>query len=163
MKHHILALIIAASPVLADDPSLTGNYSGVVACERTENGSPGVFLLNLDIRVRQNGDRLDIATWTAEDEALQRRTASLYSGKAAVANGQVSGYVAACRPDFEYIETIRIIPSIETTTDFSFAADTVFVTEALPGREGILIVESCRWIMTRNSTDVPEMETCNGN
>ncbi len=163
MRHAYLALIIAASPVLAEAPSLTGTYSGAVACERTENGLPGVFLLNLDIRVHQNGDRLDIATWTAEDEALQRRTASLYAGKAAVANGQVSGYVAACRPDFEYIETIRILPTASTTEDFSFAADTIFVTEALPGREGHLIVESCRWVMTRTSTEVPEMETCSGN
>ena len=162
MRHLIPVLIIAGSPVLADDPSLTGTYSGVVACERTENGLPGVFQLDLDIRVRQNGDRLDIATWTAEDEELQRRTASLYSGKVSVANGQVSGYAAVCRPDFEYIETVRIIPSVETAVDFSFAADTVFVTEALPGREGHLIVESCRWVMTRNSTEVPEMETCSG-
>ena len=163
MKYLSPALMIAAFPVLADDPSLTGTYSGVVACERTENGLPGVFLLNLDIRVHQNGNRLDIATWTAEDETLQRRAASLYSGKAAVANGQVSGYVAACRPDFEYIETIRIVPSVKTTADFGFAADTVFVTEALPGREGYLIVESCRWVMTRNSTEVPEMEKCSEN
>ncbi|MEM9360395.1 MAG: hypothetical protein AAGB04_29815 [Pseudomonadota bacterium] len=163
MRHLIPALLIVASPVLADDLSLTGTYSGVVACERTENGLPGIFRLDLDIRVRQSGDRLDVATWTAEDEALQRRTASLYSGKAVAANGQVSGYLTACRPDFEYVETIRILPTVKTQADFGFAADTIFVTESLPGREGHLIVESCRWIMTRNSTDVPEMQTCSGN
>jgi len=124
---------------------------------------PSVFQLNLDIRVLQNGDRLDIATWTAEDEELQRRSASLYTGKAVVANGQVSGYATTCRPDFDYIETIRIVPSVETSGKFSFAADTVFATEALPGREGHLIVESCRWVMKRNNAKVPEMETCGGN
>lgn len=152
--------ILAATPVLADQPSLTGTYSGIVACDRTEEGRPGVFQLKLDIRIQQDGKALHIATWTAEDEALKRKKPSLYSGKAAIADGRVSGYAAACRPDFDYIETVRILPALPTKDGLSFIADTIFVTEALPKREGRLIVESCRWVMKRKSAERPKMDRC---
>lgn len=165
MKNAVVALFslaFFAAPASTEEPSLTGSYSGIVACDRTENGLPGVFQLKLDIRVRQSGDRLDIATWTAEDEALQRRKPSLYTGKAASSDGRLSGFAAACRPDFAYQEMVRILPAIGTKEDMSFSADTIFVTEALPGREGHLIVESCRWVMKRTSSKLPEMQVCSG-
>ena len=156
-----IALLLLATPAVADEvPTLTGSYSGTVACERTEDGRPGVFQLRLDIRIVQEGDRLHMATWTEEDEALKRRKASLYNGKAATADGRISGYVSACRPDFAYRETVRILPALATPDGLSFAADTIFVTEALPGREGRLIVESCRWVMERQSAEPPTLERC---
>lgn len=160
MKRLVLLFAMLAAPALAEELSLTGSYSGVVACERTQDGRPGVFQLQLDIRVLQEGDHLHIATWTAEDEALQRKKASLYAGKAAIADGRVSGYAQACRPDFDYIETVRILPAMPVGSDLSFSAETIFITEALPGREGSLIVESCRWVMVRENAAPPDMERC---
>lgn len=156
----LAGLALTCTAAWADDPSLTESYSSIVACNRTEDGRPGVFQLKLDIPVLQDGSDLHIATWTAEDEQLQRRTASLYRGKAATADGRVSGYITVCRPDFAYQETVRILPALPGEDGLSFAADKIFVTEALPGREGHLILESCRWVMERSSADVPEMETC---
>ena len=156
----LAALILLVIPAHGEQTSLTGSYSGVVACDRTDDGRPGAFQLRLNIRVLQDGDRLDIATWTAKDEALKRRRPSLYTGKAATVDGRVSGYVTACRPDFDYQEAVRILPALPTKDGLSFAADTIFMTEALPGREGELIVESCRWVMVRESKDPPEMERC---
>ncbi|MEM6624261.1 MAG: hypothetical protein AAF674_18720 [Pseudomonadota bacterium] len=162
MRHltGMIASLFVAGAALADAPSMTGSYSGIVACDRTEEGLPGVFQLRLDIRVIQQGDRIDIATWTAEDEELKRRTASLYTGKVAEADGRISGYATACRPDFDYQETIRILPALIDDPALGFSADTIFITEDLPGRQGRLIVESCRWVMVRQSTEMPEMERC---
>ncbi|MEM8818728.1 MAG: hypothetical protein AAGE90_04260 [Pseudomonadota bacterium] len=166
MRRRALGLTLGAvllSPGIAasaDEASLTGSYSGIVACDRTEDGRPGVFQLALQIRVLQEGERLHIATWTAEDEALQRKKPSLYAGKAAVADGMVSGYARVCRPDFAYEELLRILPARAEGGALSFSADTVFVTEALPGREGSLITESCRWVMVRDSAEPPELERC---
>ncbi len=160
MKRLLAVLLLLASPAFGEEINATGTYSGIVACDRTEDGRPGVFQLRLDIRVLHEGDDLYIATWTAEDEALKRRKASLYKGKAATADGRISGYVTACRPDFDYQESVRILPALPTEDGLSFAADTIFITEALPGREGHLIVESCRWVMVRESTETPTMERC---
>ncbi len=158
----LATLLLLATPAYSEEANLTGSYSGVVACDRTDDGRPGAFQLRLNIRVLQDGDRLDIATWTAKDEALKRRRPSLYTGKAAIADGRVSGYVTACRPDFDYEEAVRILPALPTKDGLSFSADTIFMTEALPGREGELIVESCRWVMVRENKDPPDMERCAG-
>ena len=153
-------LIAVAHPAIAEAPNLTGSYSGHVACDRTDDGVPGVFHLSLDIRVLHEGSDLNIATWTQEDEDMQRKQASLYTGKASTAGDQVSGYATACRPDFEYQEIVRILPAVSDDDALSFSAHTIFVTEALPSKEGELITESCRWVMTRTSAETPEMETC---
>lgn len=164
MKRILAAALIASSQAAyAESPSLTGTYSGIVACDRTHDGLPGVFQLNLDIRILQDGSDLYIATWTQEDEELQRKQASLYTGKASVAGEQVSGFASACRPDFDYQELVRILPATADGADLSFSAHTIFVTNALPNREGELITESCRWVMTRKSAEPPEMETCGAN
>ena len=160
MKRLLAVLLLLAFPAYGEEINATGSYSGIVACERTEDGRPGVFQLRLDIRVLHEGDQLHIATWTAEDEALKRRKASLYKGKAVTADGRISGYVTACRPDFDYQESVRILPALPTENGLSFAAETIFITEALPGREGHLIVESCRWVMVRKSAETPTMERC---
>lgn len=160
MKRLFAALLLLATPAYGEELSLTGSYSGVVACERTEDGRPGVFQLRLDIRVLQENEYLHIATWTVEDETLKRKKASLYTGKAVTADGRVSGYAAACRPDFDYKEIVRILPALPTEDGLSFTADTIFVTEALPGQEGRLIVESCRWVMVRKSAEPPVMDRC---
>ena len=162
MKRLLAVLLLLAFPAYGEEINATGSYSGIVACERTEDGRPGVFQLRLSIRVLHEGDQLQIATWTAEDEALKRRKASLYRGKAVTADGRFSGYVTACRPDFDYRETVRIPPALPTEDGLSFAAETIFITEALPGREGHLIVESCRWVMVRKSAETPTMERCAG-
>ena len=158
----VFALVVLATPAFGEEVSLTGSYSGVVACDRTEDGRPAAFQLRLKIRVLQEGDQLHIATWTEKDEALKRRKASLYVGRAVTSDGRVSGYATACRPDFDYQETVRILPTLPTKDGLSFSADTIFITEALPGREGELIVESCRWVMTRESAGPPDMEQCAG-
>ncbi len=72
-------------------------------------------------------------------EAADRLAVQRQSG-----DGWFSGYVTACRPDFDYQESVRILPTLPTEDGLSFAADTIFITEALPGQEGRLIVESCR-------------------
>jgi len=71
-----------------------------------------------------------------------------------------SGFLEVCRPSFPYKELVRIFPTGTTSDEFGFSADTVFVTERLPGSKGTLVVESCRWSLDRITTEAPEIETC---
>ncbi|MEM1112291.1 MAG: hypothetical protein AAGI11_10320 [Pseudomonadota bacterium] len=152
-----------ASTAGADAPDMTGTYQGVVACDRIIEGKPGTFHKQWSLRVLHRGDRLDVATWTAEEEKTGKRKASLYTGKTRVSEGRVSGYLATCRPAIEASELVRLLPARLENGALSFSADTIFVTEDLPGSPGDLIVENCRWVMDRVSTDTPVMETCTQN
>ena len=156
----LLVLLLLAVPAKAQEASFTGTYRGLIACDRTADGRPGTFSLELDVRMLEDGDRLSLATWSAEDEASGAREPSLYDGEVRKADGRVSGYLRACAPDFDYQELIRIKPAIPDEDGFSFSADTVFVSKDLPGSEGQLMVESCRWVMKRVSSESPDMSRC---
>lgn len=157
MRFLLSCTFAMAASALVAETSLTGSYSGSVVCDRTDEGRPGIFSLDLDLRIHQRDEVLYLATQSAEGNAGD---GSLYAGKAVVADDRVSGYVTACRPSFDYQEIVRILPTVEIDGQLVFSAETVFVTEDAPGLEGRLILESCRWAMERTSSEIPAMETC---
>ena len=141
--------------------SWSGTYEGFFVCDDVTAGAPGTFGRPLRIRVAQDGDSLTVAT-----EAVVAKTtgesSAVYSGKviADKTGTMVSGYLEVCWSDFAYSEIMRLFPASTGREPFGFSASTVFVTEALPGAEGDLVVESCMWSMTRVSTEAPDIKSC---
>ena len=164
MKHMIIAGFLCSLlslPVAAEPISWTGTYEGHFVCDHINGSAAGGFSRSLQAHVRHDGTRLDVETFAVISPETKGKP-SLYSGKVQdIAGGQVmAGYLEACRGRFDYKELVRIFPATRVGQAFSFAADTIFITEALPGAEGRLVVESCKWALKRVSTDAPEFETC---
>ncbi len=150
----------AVLPATAADFTLTGTYEGFFVCDDVTGGQGGAFGRAMTMEVVQSGDRIDMRNTVAVD-ASGPESHSLYRGLvAADADGSVSGYVEACGGTFPHKELVRIFPASPSRAPFSFAADTVFVSEAVPGVGDKLVVESCKWALTRVSTETPRFEAC---
>lgn len=162
--HKVLAaaLFLAMSTSVSAEEafSWTGSYEGFVACDRVMNGVPSTFGRALELHFVQDGNVLHVAT-EIDDPSLGDK-ASLYNGlvMASPAGDFTSGYLEACRSRFPYKELIRIFPAGTTSDKFGFSASTVFVSDRLPGAEGDLLVENCRWSATRVSGEVPKIKRC---
>ncbi|MEM9630889.1 MAG: hypothetical protein AAGA50_06170 [Pseudomonadota bacterium] len=153
--------VFSALPVLAEEPfSWTGSYDGFVVCDHVEAGVPSTFGRALELHFVQEGDVLHIATGI-DDPTIGTGT-SLYHGlvMSSPAGDFTSGFIQSCKSRFPYKELIRIFPAGTQTEKFGFSASTVFVSDSLPGSEGALVVESCRWSATRISTDEPKIQRC---
>ncbi|WP_281929559.1 hypothetical protein [Roseibium album] len=155
-----LFLALSNSANAGEAFSWTGSYEGFVACDRVMNGAPSTFGRALALHFVQDGNVLHIAT-EIDDPSLGNK-ASLYNGlvMASPAGDFTSGYLEACQSRFPYKELIRIFPASTTSDEFGFSASTVFVTDSLPGAEGALLVENCRWSATRVSREVPKIKKC---
>ena len=152
---------VYASTAFAEDTfSWTGSYDGFVVCDHVENGVPSTFGRAFELHMVQEGDVLHIATGI--DDPTIGTGASLYHGRimASPAGDFTSGFIQSCKPRFPYKELIRIFPAGTKAETFSFSASTVFVSDSLPGSEGALVVESCRWSATRVSSDEPKIQRC---
>ena len=163
--HKLLAagicLTLSASPVIAEDVfSWTGSYEGFVVCDRVMDGVPSTFGRALELHFVQDGDVLHLATGI-DDPSLGNKP-SLYSGlvMASPAGDFTSGFVEACQSRFPYKELVRIFPAGTQAEKFGFSASTVFISDSLPGAEGALLVESCRWSATRVTTKEPKIQRC---
>ena len=156
-----LVFCACALPVAAQPASLTGTYEGHFVCDRVISGSAGGFSRQFSAHIRQTGERIDMETFALISPETRGKP-SLYAGKLQDSAGGavVSGYLEACKGRFDYKEMVRIFPATTSGSAFSFAADTIFVSSALPGAEGKLLVESCKWALKRVSSDAPEFETC---
>lgn len=152
---------LVSLPATAEPISWTGTYEGHFVCDHINGRAAGGFSRAFQAHVRHDGTALDVETFALISPETKGKP-SLYSGKVQdIAGGQVmAGYLEACKGRFDYKELVRIFPASGVGQSFSFAADTIFITEALPGAEGRLVVESCKWALKRTSTDVPEFETC---
>ncbi|MCP4385150.1 MAG: hypothetical protein GY798_27695 [Hyphomicrobiales bacterium] len=164
IRHTIVAaaLLVMATGAEADAPfSWTGTYDGFFACDRLTDGVASSFGLPWTIDIVQTGDRIDMAARAAVDPAEGTSTGR-YRGavQESPAGDAVSGYVEFCAGTFTHKELVRIFPATTTGETFGFAADTVFVSQEVPGIEGKLVVESCKWAMRRVSTEVPAFDPC---
>ena len=157
------ALVLCAwvLPAAAQPASLTGTYEGHFVCDRVISGSAGGFSRRFSAHIRQTGARIDMETFALISPETRGKP-SLYAGKLQQTAGGavISGYLEACKGRFDYKEMVRIFPATVSDSEFSFAADTIFVTEALPGADGKLVVEACKWALKRVSTETPDFEPC---
>ncbi len=78
---------------------------------------------------------------------------------AAAGDGALSGYAKVCDSTFPHKELVRIFPASPSRQPFGFAADTVFVSDAVPGVHG-LVAESCKRALERVSTVTPTFGAC---
>ena len=150
----------AVLPASSADFILTGTYEGFFVCDDVTDGEGGAFGRAMTMEVVQNGDVIAMRNTVAVD-ASGPASNTLYRGHVAVGDGgSVSGYAEACGGTFPHKELVRIYPASPSRTPFSFAADTVFVSDAVPGVGEKLVTESCKWALTRASTETPKFETC---
>lgn len=158
----IAVLTVIATAAVAGEPfDWTGTYRGVVACDDVTAGAGGSFGAQMTLEIVQTGERID-ARNTVEVVPSQGASHTSYRGKA-MANADdntVSGYLEVCDATFPHKEMVRIFPASTDREPFGFATDTVFVSEAVPGKEGKLVAESCKWSLKRISTERPSFEPC---
>lgn len=158
----ITVLTVIATAAAAGEPfDWTGTYRGFVVCNDVTAGAGGSFGAQMTLEIVQTGERID-ARNTVDVVSSQGASHTSYRGKAmANATGDtVSGYVEVCDATFPHKELVRIFPASTDRKPFGFAADTVFVSEAVPGKEGKLVAESCKWSLTRTATARPSFEPC---
>jgi len=159
-----LAAAVALGPSAtqaADAFSLTGTYQGFFVCDNVTNGVSGGFGRAMTMEVVQTGDRIDMQN-SVVVAASGPPSQTTFRGRlvaAAPGDGVVAGYAEVCRSTFPHKELVRIFPVSPARQPFSFAADTVFVSEAVPGMSG-LVVEGCKWALTRVSTEMPQFKVC---
>jgi len=156
-----LLLVLSVATARAEATfSWTGSYEGYVVCDRVMDGVPSTFGRALELHFVQDGNVINIATGI-DDPSLGTKP-SLYHGLVMTSpSGEFeSGFIEACKSRFPYKELIRLFPASTQSKPFGFSASTVFVSDSLPGSEGDLLVESCRWSATRVSTAEPKIQKC---
>jgi len=154
-------LALTGAAAAADRFDWTGTYEGFVVCDDITAGANGTFGLPMTVAIVQTGDRVD-ARNTIEVDPSQGASHTLFRGTVMTdaAGDTVSGYLEVCGATFPHKELIRIFPTATARQPFGFAADTVFVSEAVPGEADELVVESCKWSLKRSSTEPPTFEPC---
>lgn len=157
----VAAIALPAAATAAEPFAWTGSYEGFVVCDNVAAGKGGSFGRPMTLAIVQTGDVID-ARNTVEVAPSQGASHTVFRGRvmASTTGETVSGYLEVCDATFPHKELIRIFPAATTQDSFGFAADTVFVSEAVPGAGGRLIVESCKWSLTRTSTEKPAFEPC---
>ena len=157
----VLLFGLSALPAVAEPGSWTGTYEGHFVCDHVIGGTAGGFSRSFSAHVRHSGTSIDVETFALINPETKGKP-SLYHGKLQeTAGGAVtSGYLEACKGRFDYKELVRLFPASSSGKSFSFAAYTIFVSEALPGAEGKLVAECCKWALKRTSTQAPDFETC---
>jgi hypothetical protein len=155
------AIALSAAAMAAERFDLTGSYEGFVVCDNVTGGIASTFGRPMTFAIVQTGDRID-ARNTVEVDPSQDASHTVFRGWAiaSAAGDWVSGYLEVCDSSFPHDEMIRIFPASTTAETFSFAADTVFAAEAVPGMGENLVVESCKWSLARTSIELPSFEPC---
>lgn len=162
MRAGVAIFLMATMAAAADDAfDWSGSYEGFVVCDDITAGAGGAFGLPMSLTIVQSGDRID-ARNTVYVTPSGEASHTLFRGRVAAdaAGDTVSGYLEACDSTFAHKELIRIFPTATTRAPFGFAADTVFVSEAVPGEEAKLVVESCKWSLMRVPTETPDFTPC---
>ncbi len=145
----------------AEAASWTGEYAGYVICDRLRDGAGSNFGVEVSVGIVHEGDTLHMAVSSTLDGG-GRPPSSLYHGLLRRSrSGDVgSGFLEACRPSFPFKEQLRIFPATPSRVGFGFAADSIFISDGMPGGDGELIVESCKWSLDRISLQAPVIEFC---
>jgi uncharacterized cupredoxin-like copper-binding protein len=156
-----ISLMLTTAAAADEAFDWSGSYEGFVVCDDVTAGAGGAFGLPMSLTIVQSGDRID-AQNTVQVTPSGQASHTLFRGRVAAdaAGDTVSGYLEACDATFAHKELIRIFPTATTRMPFAFAADTVFVSEAVPGEAGKLVVESCKWSLKRVATNSPDFAPC---
>lgn len=156
----IAALLTTGAALAADGFSLSGTYEGFFVCDDVTDGAGGAFGRAMTMEVVQSGDGIVLRNTVAVDPAGPESHTLFRRRVVADAGGSLSGYAEVCGGTFPHKEMVRILPASPARTPFSFAADTIFVSEAVPGVGAKLVVESCKWALTRVSAEPPQFAPC---
>ncbi|WP_305986110.1 hypothetical protein [Roseibium sp. MMSF_3544] len=159
-KPAICLLALAGTIAPASAFSLTGSYKGVVACESTTAGKSSSWGWNIELLIVQDGDDLRV-DYKYVDTAELGNEYTLYNGKATTnSDGSVvSAYFKSCDATFPADELVQMFPTSTASTPFNFAADSIWASDQVPNLPG-LTVQSCRWSLTRTSTEAPSVRNC---
>lgn len=154
------ALLALSPPALAAEAfSWSGTYEGFFVCDDVTDGAGGTFGRAMTMAVVQSENRIDMRNTVAVDPAGPPSHTTFTGRVATGPGGAVSGYLEACASTFPHREMIRLAPASPARQPFGFTADTIFVSDAVPGVHG-LVVESCRWSLTRVSAEVAAFQRC---
>ncbi|WP_170763670.1 hypothetical protein [Ruegeria lacuscaerulensis] len=144
----------------AESFSLTGQYEGRYACDSTTAGVPSSWSDPMSAGIVQEGDRISIDLRYTDKQELGAEY-SLYSGSVALTpeGSLVSGYFEACDGTFPSKELARFFPASTTASPFSLSITSVWASDQVPNLPG-LTVQTCMWSLTRVSTDMPKIRSC---
>jgi len=147
----------------ADSFSLTGQYEGRYACDSTTAGVPSSWSDPMSAGIVQAGDRITIDLLYTDKQELGAEY-SLYTGSVALTpeGTLVSGYFEACGGTFPSKELARFFPASTSATPFSLSVTSVWASDQVPNLPG-LTVQTCMWSLTRVSTEMPKIRTCDAN
>lgn len=148
------------TPAAAEVFSFTGRYKGVYACDSVQAGVPSGWGRPFTAGIVHNGSTIQIDL-RYEDKLEGGPEYSLYRGtiSSAPSGDLVVGYFEACGGTFPSRELARIFPAGTRGKPFRFAADSIWVSSQTPNVPG-LIVQSCKWTLSRESTRKPAIRTC---
>ena len=160
LKSQICVVLAALIATPAAAFSLSGRYEGVVACDSTTAARAWSWGRTIEVLILQNEAELRVE-YKYMDKAELGAEYTLYSGKAAISpdGTVVSAYFNACDASFPALELVRLFPSSTASDPFSFAADSIWVSDQVPNLPG-LTVQSCRWSMRRVSSEAPKVRAC---
>lgn len=153
-------LCMPSAPTSAHAFELTGLYEGTTSCDSTTDGDAWSWGSAVRVAIQQDGQDLEI-DYQYIDTSEYGKEYALYLGKMAISGDGaiVSGFFAACGGTFPAQELVRMFPTPTKDAPFSFAADSIWVSQAVPNRPG-LTVQSCRWALRRVSLDKGPIRAC---
>lgn len=149
-------------PAVAETPfSMTGQYTGLYACDSTTAGVPASWGRPMTAGIIQTGDSIRIDLIYDDKVESAKPEYSLYRGEVSLSpdGSIVVGYFESCGASFPAKELVRIFPAATEVDDFQFAADGVWTSSQTPNIPG-LIVQSCKWSLRRVSTETPTVRPC---
>jgi hypothetical protein len=137
---------------------LTGTWQGILICNDNAGGNQVNFVRDDRVEISQEGDRLRFR------RASQDGTESfLYEGRAVPIDGadRFEALVTACGGNIEVQEMVRLrrALTLEDGTG-TFDAESIFAASDLPGLEGTLLISSCRYAYSRESSEDPAVPSC---
>lgn len=153
-------IVSGAGSVWAEEFALTGQYEGLYACDSTTAGAPSTWSRPMSAGIVEADGKIAIDLRYTDKQELGAEY-SLYEGQIAVseAHGLLSGYFEACGGSFPSKELARIFPSVIGVDDLSFSVTSVWASDQVPNIPG-LTVQTCKWSLTRTSTDAPKIRRC---
>lgn len=140
--------------------SLSGRYEGAVACDSTTEGRAWSWGREIALSIVDEGGQLRVE-YVYTDKAELGVEFTRYAGQAVTSpdGAVVSGYFRVCDATFPAYELVRLFPTSTANEPFSFAADSIWVSDQVPNLPG-LTVQSCKWAMKRVSSETPTVRAC---
>ena len=157
----LFALTAMIGTARAEDFSLTGTYKGLYACDSTTGGVPSSWARPMTVGIVQKGDGFTMQVTYSDKLESPDAEFSLYAGMVAASldHKLLSGYFEACGGSFPSKELGRFFPAATDASAFSVTIDSVWASNQVPNMPG-LTVQTCRWSLTRLSTEIPKLRQC---